>query len=160
MKSVQRGRAAATANRPTSSLLFLRLQRSRINTVFDPIHEPPSREVLDHVDPYFIGAVLRADEEDRVLAKLESGSVDRRHFLVRELAIDKEFGRRSGEEFTDFLGFSPELRDVFLLHHRDLVTSKYWRNLKQCHNAEKHLEIIPYPTPSKINPAILKAGIR
>ncbi len=73
--------------------------------VFDPIHEPPSRVVFDHVDPYFIRAVRRADETDDMLANLEFDSVDRWYFLARELSIDKESGRWSGEKLSDLCSY-------------------------------------------------------
>jgi isocitrate dehydrogenase kinase/phosphatase len=48
------------------------------------------------------------------------------------------------EQFINFLGMSPELRAAFLEHHADLMTADFWRDLKNCHQAEKLLEVVPY----------------
>jgi len=48
------------------------------------------------------------------------------------------------EQFLDFLGLRGELRQEFLRHHADLLTADYWRKLKACHLAERHLEVVPY----------------
>ncbi len=48
------------------------------------------------------------------------------------------------EQFLEFLGLRGELREEFLRHHSDLLTADYWRKLKACHLAERHLEVVPY----------------
>lgn len=48
------------------------------------------------------------------------------------------------EQFLEFLGLRGELREEFLQHHTDLLTADYWRTLKACHLAERHLEVVPY----------------
>ncbi|MDH5276774.1 MAG: bifunctional isocitrate dehydrogenase kinase/phosphatase, partial [Gammaproteobacteria bacterium] len=48
------------------------------------------------------------------------------------------------EQFLDFLGLRGELREEFVRHHADLLTADYWRKLKACHQAERHLEVVPY----------------
>ncbi len=48
------------------------------------------------------------------------------------------------EQFLEFLGLRGELREEFLQHHGDLLTADYWRKLKACHLAERHLEVVPY----------------
>ena len=48
------------------------------------------------------------------------------------------------EQFLEFLGLRGELREEFLSHHAELLTADYWRQLKTCHLAERHLEVVPY----------------
>ena len=48
------------------------------------------------------------------------------------------------EQFLEFLGLRGELREEFLHHHEELLTADYWRQLKACHLAERHLEVVPY----------------
>ncbi len=48
------------------------------------------------------------------------------------------------EQWLDFLGLRGELRAEFLQHHADLLTAGYWRGLKRSHEAEQHLEVLPY----------------
>ena len=48
------------------------------------------------------------------------------------------------EQFLEFLGLRGELRQEFLRHHSDLLTADYWRRLKACHLAERHMEVVPY----------------
>jgi isocitrate dehydrogenase kinase/phosphatase len=50
------------------------------------------------------------------------------------------------EQFLDFLGLRGELREEFLAHHADLLTADYWRGLKAAHQAERWLEVLPYPS--------------
>jgi isocitrate dehydrogenase kinase/phosphatase len=48
------------------------------------------------------------------------------------------------EQFIDFLGLRGALREEFLTHHADLLTAAYWRDLRDNHAAERHLEVLPY----------------
>ncbi len=48
------------------------------------------------------------------------------------------------EQFLEFLGLRGDLREEFLRQHGDLLTADYWRSLKACHLAERHLEVVPY----------------
>jgi len=48
------------------------------------------------------------------------------------------------EQFLEFLGLRGDLRDEFVRYHADLLTADYWRQLKACHQAERHLEVVPY----------------
>jgi len=48
------------------------------------------------------------------------------------------------EQFLEFLGLRGDLREEFLRHHADLLTADYWRELKNSHLAERHLEVVPY----------------
>jgi len=48
------------------------------------------------------------------------------------------------EQFIEFLGLRGDLRQEFLRHHAELLTADYWRSLKACHLAERHLEVVPY----------------
>lgn len=54
------------------------------------------------------------------------------------------------EQFGNFLGLPEDLRQVFLDHHADLLTGKFWRGLKACHQAEMLLEVLPYARRSSI----------
>ncbi len=58
------------------------------------------------------------------------------------------------EQFLDFLGLRGELRDDFVRHHADLLTADYWRKLKACHLAERHLEVVPYTRRRAADPAV------
>jgi isocitrate dehydrogenase kinase/phosphatase len=49
-------------------------------------------------------------------------------------------------QWLDFLGIRGPLRAEFLAHHADLLTADYWRRLKAMHEADKHLEVVPYTT--------------
>jgi isocitrate dehydrogenase kinase/phosphatase len=49
------------------------------------------------------------------------------------------------EQFIEFLGLRGELREAFLASHKDLLTAGFWRELRQLHQAERLLEILPYP---------------
>jgi isocitrate dehydrogenase kinase/phosphatase len=48
------------------------------------------------------------------------------------------------EQWLDFLGLKGALREEFLRHHAELLSADYWRQLKASHEAEKHLEVVPY----------------
>jgi isocitrate dehydrogenase kinase/phosphatase len=47
-------------------------------------------------------------------------------------------------QWLDFLGLRGELREEFLAHHAELLTAAYWCRLKALHEAERHLEVVPY----------------
>lgn len=49
-------------------------------------------------------------------------------------------------QWLDFLGLRNELREEFLQHHAEILTADYWRGLKRSHEAEQHLEVLPYTT--------------
>jgi len=53
------------------------------------------------------------------------------------------------EQFANFLGFSPDLRQAFMAEHADLLTADYWRGLKACHEADQLLEVVPYADRSR-----------
>ncbi len=48
------------------------------------------------------------------------------------------------EQFAQFLGFHGDLLEAFMEHHSDLLTAKYWRELKQRHLAGDLIEVLPY----------------
>lgn len=48
------------------------------------------------------------------------------------------------EQFLGFLGLPAALRVEFSRHHGELLTADYWRKLKECHAADRHLEVVPY----------------
>jgi isocitrate dehydrogenase kinase/phosphatase len=47
-------------------------------------------------------------------------------------------------QWLEFLGIKGPLREEFLRHHAELLTAGYWRRLRVSHEAERHLEIVPY----------------
>ncbi len=47
-------------------------------------------------------------------------------------------------QWLDFLGLRGALREEFLRHHAELLTADWWRRLKALHEAERHLEVVPY----------------
>jgi len=49
------------------------------------------------------------------------------------------------EQFVQFLGFRGKLLDAFMEHHADLLTAKYWRELKKRHEAGELIEVLHYP---------------
>jgi isocitrate dehydrogenase kinase/phosphatase len=48
------------------------------------------------------------------------------------------------EEFTSFLEFPPEFRDVFMDVHADLLSVDFWRDMQARHEAGEVLDIFPY----------------
>lgn len=48
------------------------------------------------------------------------------------------------EEFPAFLEFPPELKDVFMDAHADLLTVDFWRDMQARHEAGEVLDIFPY----------------
>ena len=48
------------------------------------------------------------------------------------------------EEFEYFLGFEPQLRNVFLEHHADLLTIEYWNDVQQQIRSGKLFHVPPY----------------
>jgi len=51
-------------------------------------------------------------------------------------------------QWLDFLGLAPPLREEFVRHHAEVLTAAYWRRLKALHEAETHMEIVPYTARS------------
>jgi isocitrate dehydrogenase kinase/phosphatase len=47
-------------------------------------------------------------------------------------------------QWLDFLGLRGPLREEFLQHHAEILTADWWRQLKASHEAEQHLEVVPY----------------
>ena len=47
-------------------------------------------------------------------------------------------------QWLEFLGLKDSLREEFLLHHAEILSGNYWRRLKRSHEAEQHLEVVPY----------------
>jgi isocitrate dehydrogenase kinase/phosphatase len=65
-----------------------------------------------------------------------------------ELDAEPWFGVAQGdvfpEEFERFLGLPDELRDVFVAHHGDLFTARFWRSMQERHRAGEILDAFPY----------------
>ncbi|MBM4197249.1 MAG: bifunctional isocitrate dehydrogenase kinase/phosphatase, partial [Gammaproteobacteria bacterium] len=47
-------------------------------------------------------------------------------------------------QWLKFLGIREPLCEEFLKHHAEILTADWWRRLKANHEAEKHVEVIPY----------------
>jgi isocitrate dehydrogenase kinase/phosphatase len=56
-------------------------------------------------------------------------------------------------QWLEFLGLRGELREEFLRHHAELLTADWWRSLKALHEAERHLEVVPYTARRAAVPA-------
>ena len=52
------------------------------------------------------------------------------------------------EEFIKFLAMGAELRSLFLQVHGDLLTAKYWRDIKNKHLAGEISLVVPYFKPA------------
>jgi isocitrate dehydrogenase kinase/phosphatase len=48
------------------------------------------------------------------------------------------------QEFTSFLEFPPELTDVFMVNHADLLDVEFWRDMQARHEAGEVLDVFPY----------------
>ncbi len=48
------------------------------------------------------------------------------------------------ETFINFLGFDPELKEVFLEAHREILTAEWWRGIQQRLREGDLLEVLPY----------------
>lgn len=48
------------------------------------------------------------------------------------------------ETFINFLGFDPELRQVFLDHHADILDADWWRQLQKRLGSGEVVEVLPY----------------
>jgi len=51
-------------------------------------------------------------------------------------------------EFIKFLSMDKSLKDLFIEVHGDLLTAKYWRDIKQQHLDNEILEVVPYYRPA------------
>jgi isocitrate dehydrogenase kinase/phosphatase len=49
-------------------------------------------------------------------------------------------------QWLDFLGLKPDLRAELLQQHADILTADWWRQIKRAHEAERHIEVVPYTT--------------
>ena len=56
------------------------------------------------------------------------------------------------EQLINFLGLPAPLRREFMKHHADLMTADFWRQIRACHEADLHLEVVPYGYPRGIKP--------
>ncbi len=48
------------------------------------------------------------------------------------------------EQFANFLGLEPELREIFLEHHQALLEARYWREVQSRIRDGDVLEVLPY----------------
>jgi isocitrate dehydrogenase kinase/phosphatase len=61
------------------------------------------------------------------------------------------------EEFLQFLGLPPELEQVFLAAHGDLLTAAYWREIQQRLRAGEIVHIFPYEQSRRLYPESRRA---
>lgn len=54
------------------------------------------------------------------------------------------------EEFLTFLGLSPELRDVFIEAHAELLSADWWRRLQERIRAGEVIDILPYRSARRL----------
>jgi isocitrate dehydrogenase kinase/phosphatase len=47
-------------------------------------------------------------------------------------------------QFSSFLGFGGELRELFLSHHAELFEASWWRSVRQRHERGEVFELVPY----------------
>lgn len=62
------------------------------------------------------------------------------------------------EEFGPFLLSEPDVRQVFLQHHRDLLTPEFWQQKKQRLQAGILEDFFPYPQALRFHPDALENG--
>jgi isocitrate dehydrogenase kinase/phosphatase len=48
------------------------------------------------------------------------------------------------EQFIQFLSFGESAKQAFLDHHADLLTARFWADLKTRHESGEVLEVLPY----------------
>ncbi len=63
------------------------------------------------------------------------------------------------EEFGPFLLGEPDVRKVFLQHHRDLLTPKFWQEKKERIQAGLIEDFFPYPQACRFEPSPLQSGL-
>ncbi len=56
------------------------------------------------------------------------------------------------EEFRGFLGLPIELLNVFLAHHRELLSVRFWHRMQQLHESGEVLDIYPYKSTRRLRP--------
>ncbi len=54
------------------------------------------------------------------------------------------------QEFLPFIGLSPDLRDVFLAAHRDLLEPGFWKAMQQEQRAARVVDIFPYAADRRL----------
>ncbi len=69
-------------------------------------------------------------------------------------------------QWLEFLGLRGPLREAFLTRHAELLEPDYWRDLKRRHEAEQHLEVVPYrarrmgPEPAEADSTVPESARR
>jgi isocitrate dehydrogenase kinase/phosphatase len=58
------------------------------------------------------------------------------------------------EEFTRFLGLAPELREVFLAAHGDLLTPAWWRDVQARHLRGEAIHVYPYRSSRRLRASL------
>jgi len=59
------------------------------------------------------------------------------------------------EEFERFLGLSPELKAVFLEHHRDLLNRTFWVDIQHRLIAGQLFHVPPYDASKRLPRALV-----
>ncbi|MCS4534225.1 bifunctional isocitrate dehydrogenase kinase/phosphatase [Neisseria montereyensis] len=63
------------------------------------------------------------------------------------------------EEFGPFLLGEPDVRKVFLEHHKDLLSPEFWQGKKERLEAGLYDDFYPYPQSVRFNPDKVAAGV-
>jgi len=58
------------------------------------------------------------------------------------------------EEFRAFLGLPPELLEVFLLRHGELLHVAFWHRMQELHRSGEVLDIYPYKSTRRLRPTV------
>ncbi len=62
------------------------------------------------------------------------------------------------EEFASFLGLAPDLREVFIRYHGDLITPEFWRRMQQRIRSGRPNPILPYTQAQRLMPMLPHAS--
>ena len=66
---------------------------------------------------------------------------------------------RSPEEFGPFLLGEPDVRQVFMQHHKDLLTPEFWQGKKERLLQGLYDDFYPYPQSARFTPDKLAKGL-
>ena len=58
------------------------------------------------------------------------------------------------QEFINFLSMNDTLQETFIKYHKDLLSTRYWRNIKDKHLAGEVSPVITYASPAALFPAL------
>jgi isocitrate dehydrogenase kinase/phosphatase len=100
-------------------------------------------------------------DEVRLLTECRFLQIPEPDDVTLEMADEPWFGVGSEdvfpEEFERFLGLSPELKAVFLEHHRDLLTRTFWVDIQHRLIAGQLFHVSPYDASKRLPRALVNA---